>query len=113
MDKSRELLKLLGEPIDPPDVISIKNKVACFPNKWETDLAGEIPDADKLSTEARKLMGLHGDTGKPLIARYIARVLTSRNPPVVPPSIRDILEKAVVVKWEKCCLCELQQDVVK
>ena len=110
VDKSKELLTLLGEATDSPDAISIKDNVACFPNKWETDLAAEIPDVEKLTADARKAMGLHGDSGKPLIARYIAKKLTSQEPPIVPDSIRSILEKAVVVKWGKCCLCELPQE---
>jgi predicted ATP-dependent endonuclease of OLD family len=110
VDKSKELLELLGEATDPPDAISIGDNVACFPNKWEIDLASEIPDVEKLTADARKAMGLHSDSGKPLIARYIAKKLTSQEPPIVPESIRSILEKAVVVKWEKCCLYEPQQN---
>jgi len=113
VDKSKELLGLLGEVTDPPEVILINDNVACFPNKWETDLAQEIPDVQNLTADARKDMGLHGDSGKPLIARYIAKKLTSQDPPVVPASIRSILEKAVAVKWEKCCLCELPADEVQ
>lgn len=109
VDKSVELLRLLGEATDPPDAILIHDNVACFPNKWETDLASEIPDVEDLTAGAKKDMGLHGDSGKPLIARYIAKKLTSQDPPIVPVSIQSILEKAVAVKWEKCCLCELQQ----
>ncbi|ACN17530.1 conserved hypothetical protein [Desulforapulum autotrophicum HRM2] len=110
VDKSVELLGLIGEPTDPPDAIMIRDNVACFPHKWETDLAPEIPGVEKLTADARKDMGLHGYSGKPLVARYIARKLTSQDPPVVPPSIHSILEKAVAVKWEKCCLCELQLE---
>ena len=109
IDTSKELLALLGEPTDPTDEISIGDYVAFFPNKWETDLANEIPDIEQLTDDARKAMGLHGDSGKPLIARYIAKTLTSQEPPLVPPSILSILEKAVAVKWEKCCLFEPQQ----
>lgn len=109
VDKSVELLNLLGEPTNPPDNILICDNIACFPNKWEKDLSPEIPNVDDLTQKARKEMGLHGDSGKPLIARYIANKLTSQNPPIVPASIQSILEKAVSVKWEKCCLCELQE----
>ena len=105
VDKSVELLGLFGEATDPPGSILIRDNVACFPNKWETDLAPEIPDVENLTADARNDMGLHGDSGKPLIARYIAKKLTSQDPPVVPVSIQSILEKAVAVKWEKCCLC--------
>jgi len=109
VDKSVELLGLIGEDTDPPAAILIRDNVACFPNKWETDLAFEIPNVDGLTGDARKVMGLHGDSGKPLIARYIARKLTTQDLPVIPASIRSILQKAVAVKWKKSCLCKSQQ----
>lgn len=108
--KSEELLGMLGAPTGPPNVIMIRHNVACFPNKWELDLSPEIPDVEKLTRDARRNMGLHGDSGKPLIARYIAKKLTSHAPPIIPPSIRSILEKAVTVNWEKSCLCKLHPE---
>jgi len=105
LDKSTELLNLLGEPTDPPDTIFIRDNIACFPNTWEKDLAPEIPEVENLKANARKEMGLNRDSGKPLIARYIANKLVSREPRFVPPSIQSILEKAVAVKWKKSCLC--------
>ena len=103
-DKSKELLALAGESQDVPQSLLVADGVACFPKKWEVDLKGEIPDSDTLVAEARKELGLSDDTGKPLTARYVARKLTSRNPPVVPPSLKSIIEKAVAVAWEKSCL---------
>ena len=116
VDKSVELLGLVGEDTGPPDNILICNNVACFPDKWETDLSPQIPNVDQLTARARKEMGLHGDSGKPLVARYIAKKLTAQDPPVVPASVQNILEKAVDVTWEKSCLCEFQstaQDFIK
>ena len=104
INKSRELLALAGESLDAPLSLFVGDGIACFPNKWEADLKPEIPDAETLTAEARKELGLSDDTGKPLIARYIARKLTSRNPPVVPPSLKKIVEKAVAVTWKKSCL---------
>jgi putative ATP-dependent endonuclease of the OLD family len=104
IDKSKELLQLAGEETAPPDELLVKDGVACFPNKWETDLKGETPDHDDLTREARQSLGLSGDNGKPLIARYIARKLTSREPRVVPPSVRTIIEKAGNVTWKGSCL---------
>jgi len=106
VNKSKELLALLGESVEPPAKISICESVACFPNNWETDLAAEIPNIGKLTTDARKVMGLTKNSGKPLIARYIAKKLTSQDPPIIPDSIRSILEKAAFVKWKKGCLSE-------
>jgi site-specific recombinase XerD len=51
--KSRELLQLFGQPSDPPSSVLITECVACFPNKWEIDLAGEISDLTALTSEAR------------------------------------------------------------
>jgi hypothetical protein len=102
--KSRELLEMVGESPDLPDQVLIKDKVACFPSKWEVDLAGEIPDYQNLAQEAKTTLGYTGDSGKPLVARYVARFLTSQDPPVVPQSLRDIIGKAVEVEWEQTCL---------
>ena len=104
IDKSKELLALAGESQEEPKSLVVGDGVACFPIKWEADLKGEIPDADELTADARKKLGLSDDSGKPLIARYIARKLTSRNPPVVPDSLKKIIEKAVTVEWRTTCL---------
>jgi len=103
-DKSKELLALAGESRDAPQFLLLADGIACFPKKWEVDLKGEIPDSDTLVAEAKRELGLSDVTGKPLIARYVARKLTSRNPPVVPPSLKSIIEKAVAVSWKKSCL---------
>jgi len=102
--KSKELLALAGESSDAPLSLFVADGIACFTNKWETDLKSEIADADTLAANARTELGLSDDTGKPLIARYIARKLTSRNPPVVPSSLKKIIETAVAVRWKKSCL---------
>lgn len=102
--KSKELLTLAGEPQDPPQALFVGDCIACFPKKWETDLRAEIPDIEALTSEARKELGLSDDGNKPLIARYIARKLTKRSPPVVPPSLKSIIEKAVAITWKQSCL---------
>jgi putative ATP-dependent endonuclease of OLD family len=102
INKSKELLVLVGENTDPPLELFVAERVACFPRKWETDLNPETPDADTLATEARKELGK--EIGKALIARYIARQLTSRTPAVVPPSLKAIIERAVAVTWKESCL---------
>jgi predicted ATP-dependent endonuclease of OLD family len=104
LEKSKGLLALAGESQDAPQSLLVADRISCFPKKWEADLRDEIPDADTLTAEARKELGLSDDSGKPLIARYIARKLISRNPPVVPPSLKMIIQKAVEVKWCKTCL---------
>jgi hypothetical protein len=95
---------MFDQPTDPPDDVFISDQVACFPTKWEVDLADEIPDLDRLTAEARSKLGLKSDTGKPLIARYVAKTLTARTPPEIPSSLRTIIDKAVNVSWTKSCL---------
>lgn len=102
--KSKELLALTGQSQEAPSSLLVADGVACFPSKWETDLKPQIADADTLAAAARKELGLSNDTGKPLIARHIARKLTSRNPSFVPPILKTIIEKAMAVTWKKSCL---------
>ncbi|HAK59528.1 MAG TPA: hypothetical protein DCO77_03965 [Nitrospiraceae bacterium] len=102
--KSKELLALAGESQNEPQSLFVANTIACFPKNWETDLKSEIPDVDVLTGDAKKELGLSDDTGKPLIARYIARKLTSRNPAFISPSLKTIIERAIEVKWSKSCL---------
>ncbi len=104
IEKSKELLVLAGEKSDVQDSSFVGDSVAYFNKKWEQDLKDEIPDVDILTAEAREILGLSDDSGKPLIARYIAKKLTSRNPAIVPPSLKSIIEKAVKTKWKRSCL---------
>ena len=105
--KSKELLNLLEEDISIPDEIRVEDKYACFPNKWETDLENEIENLEQLTQEAKKALGLQKDSGKPLIARYVANKLTIQNPPVIPETIEKIIKKASKICWEKSCLSHL------
>jgi hypothetical protein len=102
--KSKELLALAGESQDAPTSLLVSDRVACFPKTWEVDLRPEVVDTETLTAEARETLGLSDGTGKPLIARYIARKLTARNPPVIPPSLIKVIKKAVSVEWKESCL---------
>lgn len=103
-DKSLELLALAGEKPEEPKALVVTDTIACFAKSWEVDLRPETPDVENLTKEARATLGLSGDSGKPLIARYIARKLTAQKPPSVPPSVKSVLEKAIKVSWKKTCL---------
>lgn len=99
------LLELLnGADIEDPDIAQVRDGFSCFAENWETDLKNEIPDYDKLAAEARDFFGLQDDTGKPLVARYIAVKLTEQDPPVIPPTIRSIIEKALAAEHTGSCL---------
>jgi putative ATP-dependent endonuclease of OLD family len=109
--KSKELLQMANQPTEPPNTILIMDNIACFPNKWEADLAIEIPGIEILTAEARNKLGLKGDTGKPLVARYVAKVLTSRTPAEIPNSLKTIIKKATKLAWTKSCLAGSVQVV--
>ena len=79
----------------------------CFSKKWESDLRGETPDYDTLKAEAKEELGLSEDS-KPLIARYIAVKLTKRNPPVVPETVKKVIEKAIAAKHPGTCLSSMR-----
>jgi hypothetical protein len=86
----------------------VSKRGACFLKKWESDLEKEIPDYNKLTIEARKVMGLDGE-GKPLIARFIATKLAKQKPPFIPPSLKAIISQASKIQWESTCLVKKQQ----
>jgi hypothetical protein len=115
IDKSKELLALANEKPEAPASLFVADGVACFPHKWEVDLKDEIPDASTKTVKARKALGLSpdNDSGKPLIARYIARDLTSQSPAIVPPSIKRIIERAVMVTWKQSCLRTREGEVAE
>lgn len=104
VNKSKELLGIVGEGVDEPSAITIKDTCAFFPNTWERDVNPEITEAEQMTQKARKLLGLKSGSGKPLVARYIAKSLTEKEPPVVPDSIKNIISKASIVEWNKSCL---------
>lgn len=104
VSSSKQLLEWLNHPTDVPNKILLTDSVACFQKDWEAMCAAEVADYATLKEAARKALGVKADAGKPLIARYIARVLTSRNPAVVPPSIAAVLTKATGCKHTGSCL---------
>lgn len=103
--KSKELLELAGEKTDPPSEPLVGKYAACFPEKWEKTVNAEIADNDNIQKGARDLLGK--DAGKPLLARYTARILAARQPAFVPPTLAKVLGKATAVTWKGSCLSKL------
>ncbi len=97
---SRKLLEFLGLDTDVPGSVLVTDRVTCFPTNWEKDLAMEIPDLAVLSEKAKSEVG----PSKPLIARYVAKELASRQPVFVPPSIAAAITAATKVEWPGSCL---------
>jgi putative ATP-dependent endonuclease of the OLD family len=108
IEKSKELLSMVGESIEAPSVPVVTDFLACFPEKWEATVNAEIQDFESIQRGARELLG--PDAGKPLIARYAARALAAKQPSFVPPTIADILRKAVVVDWRGSCLVNCRAE---
>ncbi|MEA3273819.1 MAG: AAA family ATPase [Pseudomonadota bacterium] len=104
IEKSKELLAFADIETDAPQGVLIGDQVACFEETWEKGLKPEVPDWENLALAAKRKLGLTSDSGKPLIARYIARKLVERPEPFVPPTIRAIIDKARAVTWSKSCL---------
>lgn len=105
LEKSRELLAMAGEKTEPPTHPLFTDVIACFPENWEATVNTEIPDYEAIQKGAHELLG--PGVGKPLLARYTARVLASQQPAFVPPTITEILRKAVAVTWTGSCLAKL------
>jgi putative ATP-dependent endonuclease of the OLD family len=102
--KSEELLALAGKSQGAPASLFVDNTIACFPKTWEAALRTEIPNIETLTEEARGKLGLKSGSGKPLIARYIARKITATNPPIVPESLKKIIGRVVALTWKNNCL---------
>lgn len=102
--KSKNLLGLLEADTSEPDDVRVEDTYACFPETWEETFAAKIQNIDDLTREAREFFGMQKDSGKPLIARYIARKLVSEGQQAIPAVISAILQKATQVTWRKPCL---------
>lgn len=102
---TKELLELLGDDdANAPTEARIKDRFSCFAVDWETDLKGELTDYDTLAGEARKFFGAKPDRIKPLIARYVARKKVQEQSPVVPETVKTIIEKALSAPYPGSCL---------
>lgn len=102
--ESRDLLKLLGaSDIERPKENATAHNCFFFATTWEDELAKEIPDYSTLVEQARRELGLNTEA-KPLVARYIARKLTTQSPIFIPRSIKAILDNAISVQRTGSCL---------
>jgi putative ATP-dependent endonuclease of OLD family len=98
------LLALLGRAdIKDPATTVITDTFSCFSKDWEAGVSHEIPDYAKLKAEAKDFLGLK-DESKPLVARYVAAKLVEADPPIVPPTVKAIIEKALAAKHPGTCL---------
>ena len=101
--KSRELLDLMGATTEPPDGFAAYERIACFEEKWEASQRATVADYDGMHADATAHLG---PAGKPLVERYVARRLTSEDPPRIPDHIREIIERALTTDWSGTCLAQ-------
>lgn len=114
IDMSKRLLSLLGiGEVEIDDKTShVFESGAFFTEEWEQCVNAEIsepegsvsrgvPEFKQLKEEAIKKLGTNS---KPLFAMYIAKSLTDETPPFVPPTVEDVIKKAVEVEWKRSCL---------
>lgn len=114
IDMSKRLLSLLGiGEVEIDDKTShVFESGAFFTEEWEQCVNAEIsepegsvsrgvPEFKQLKEEAIKKLGTNS---KPLVAMYIAKSLTDETPPFVPPTVEDVIKKAVEVEWKRSCL---------
>lgn len=104
INKSKELLTLVGSPTDIPTGFYIDDKVACFQRNWEESFAIEVEDYTNLQIAASAELG--SVAGKPIRARFMARKLTERTPAFIPARIRSLIERAISVTCGTTCLRE-------
>jgi putative ATP-dependent endonuclease of the OLD family len=105
--KSRELLALMGQDTDAPEGFAAFERIACFEEKWETTQRAAVADYEALHADATAHLG---PAGKPLVERYLARRLTTEDPPRVPEHIRAIIDRALAVEWNDTCLVQVANE---
>lgn len=103
---TKELLDLFGWKGECPPPTLVENRFAVFEEKYETQMSNEISDYNAIVEAAKKELGLGSESGKPLIARYMARKLIEQGnketdpAKYVPKTIKSIIDKIRVLKWE-------------
>jgi putative ATP-dependent endonuclease of the OLD family len=97
---SKELLTFLSEPTEAPEKPLVKDRFACFPSTWETDLPAELADYKKLEAEAGTQLG---SCGKPLKARYVATKWCGSGG-AVPGTLKAIIENVLKLPLKGSCL---------
>ncbi|MBA7493096.1 hypothetical protein ES702_03651 [subsurface metagenome] len=92
-DKTLELLKLLGDPVEKIEDVKTKvsDKYAILEYKLEKTLEDELEDCENLIRKAGETLG---PTGKPLKHRFIAKRLKQRVNNGEPPA--EVLPKTIV-----------------
>lgn len=103
---NEQLLELLGATPNPRPPTAVQAKYSVFQEKFETIMKAEIPEYDALTDEARTNLGITSDSGKPLVARYMARKLIAKGrnegdlSKYVPNTLKAIVQKIKELRWE-------------
>ena len=108
--QTRDLLEFLESSDRNPQTTLVKERFTVFEEEFEETMKKEIPEYSLIEVEARKILGLKTETGGPLIARYVARMLVEKGKKegvaskYVPSTIRQIIENLKVLEWESTIL---------
>lgn len=99
---TKSLLELLGYTGSVPPPTTIENKFTVFEKNFEEQMKSEISNYATLKTSAKSELGLTEDS-KPLIARYVARKITTNGSGTsadhIPSTIKQIIEKVNSLTW--------------
>jgi putative ATP-dependent endonuclease of the OLD family len=88
----------------------IGDRLTCLFHTWETTWRVDVSDHVDRHSKALEALGFEaGKASKPLVARFLARQLTQETPPIIPPTVSDILTKARAVKHAGTCLLSADQ----
>lgn len=103
---TKDLLDFFGWKGDCPPSTRVEDRFAVFEENYERQMRAEISNYSALAEAAKKELGLESESGKPLIARYMARKLIAQGKnetdptKYVPITMKSIIDKIKVLKWE-------------
>jgi predicted ATP-dependent endonuclease of OLD family len=108
--ETKELLEVLGHSQTEPSNTIIEQRFTMFEKEFEETLKAEVPDYSSLVQEAKRVLGLTGDSGAPLISKYVTTKLVQKgraegdDSKYVPPTIVGIINKVKELEWTSSLL---------
>lgn len=108
--QTRFLMRMMTGQDIVPEQTTFSDKFTVFANKWEDEISACVSSYADLVRKAREELGLGEDSGKPLIARYIAMKLIAKGrgegdpAKYVPLFIVRICDKVKQLQWRSTIL---------
>lgn len=107
---TKDILEMLYlTPVDYPPTIA-GEKIAIFEVDYETTLKSEIADYSAFESEAKKLLGIKGDSGKGMVAKIVAEKVIEKgfkegdHKKYIPKTIQGICARIRDLKWSRSVL---------